>query len=126
MKAVNIVEMAVPYVSQTLEDSEDLIALARPMLNTALQEVLETENGIRRVEGREKLAEAPYLVKDDLSEDVPYSPVLVRRALPYWLAYRFLLDDDQDARAQLYYNEYVNALNEARKMSPEEVVDVYA
>ena len=126
MKAVNIVEMAVPYVSQTIEDSEDLIALARPMLNTALQEVLETENGIRRVEGREELAEAPYLVEDDLSEDVPYSPVLVRRALPYWLAYRFLLDDDQDARAQLYYNEYVNALNEARKMSPEEVVDVYA
>ena len=70
MKAVNIVEMAVPYVSQTLEDSEDLIALARPMLNTALQEVLETENGIRRVEGREELAEAPYLVEDDLSEDV--------------------------------------------------------
>lgn len=126
MKAINIVKMAVPYISQTLEDSEDLIVLARPMLNVALQEVLPVENGIRKAEGKEELEEAPYLEKEDLSEDVPYAPMLVRRALPYWLAYRFLLDDDQDARAQLYYNEYVNALNEARKMSPEEVVDVYA
>jgi hypothetical protein len=126
VKAINIVEMAVPYISQTLEDSEDLITLARPMLNTALQEVLEVENGIRKTEGKEELAEAPYLEKEDLSEDVPYSPALVRRALPYWLAYRFLLDDDQDARAQLYYNEYVNALNEARKMTQGEVEDVYA
>jgi hypothetical protein len=126
VKAINIVEMAVPYISQTLEDSEDLIALARPMLNVALQEVLPVENGIRKAEGKEELEEAPYLEKEDLSEDVPYAPMLVRRALPYWLAYRFLMDDDQDARAQLYYNEYVNALGEAQKMTPGEVEDVYA
>lgn len=126
MKAINIVELAVPYIGQTLEDSEDLIELARPMLNTALQEVLGTENSIRKQAGREELAEAPYLEKTDLSEDVPYDPALTRRALPYWLAYRFLLEDDQGARAQLYYNEYVNAVKEAQKMISTEVEDVYA
>ena len=80
----------------------------------------------KKAEGKEELKEAPYLEKEDLSEDVPYAPMLVRRALPYWLAYRFLMDDDQDARAQLYYNEYVNALGEAQKMTPGEVEDVYA
>jgi hypothetical protein len=37
-----------------------------------------------------------------------------------------LLEDDQGARAQLYYNEYVSALREARKLITGEVVDVYA
>ena len=124
MKAQNIVELAVPYVGQTLEESEDLLTLARPMLNVALQEVLPTENSIREAEGKELLAEAPYL--ESLAEDVPYAPTIVRRALPYWLAYRFLLEDDQGARAQLYYNEYISALREARKMMPGEVTDVYA
>lgn len=124
MKAQNIVELAVPYVGQTMEESEDLQELALPMLNVALQEVLPTENSIREAKGKELLDEAPYL--ESLAEDVPYAPTIVRRALPYWLAYRFLLEDDQGARAQLYYNEYISALREARKMIPEEVTDVYA
>ena len=124
MKAQNIVELAVPYVGQTMEESEDLMELARPMLNVALQEVLPTENSIREAEGKELLAEAPYL--ESLAEDVPYAPTIVRRALPYWLAYRFIQDDDLDGRASYYYNEYINALREAQKLVPESVVDVYA
>ena len=124
MKAQNIVELAVPYVGQTMEESEDLQELALPMLNVALQEVLPTENSIREAKGKELLAEAPYL--ESLAEDVPYAPTIVRRALPYWLAYRFLLEDDKGARAQLYYNEYISALKEAQKLITGEVVDVYA
>lgn len=124
MKAQNIVELAVPYVGQTMEESEDLQELALPMLNVALQEVLPTENSIREAKGKELLDEAPYL--ESLAEDVPYAPTIVRRALPYWLAYRFLLEDDKGARAQLYYNEYISALKEARKLITGEVVDVYA
>lgn len=126
MKALDIFALAVPYVSQTVDESEDLQRLALPMLNVALQEVLEVENSIRRAKGKEELEEAPYLVDEDLEEDVPYAPELTRRAIPYWLAYRFLQDDDQDARAQLYYNEYVNALAEGRRMTAGEVEDVYA
>lgn len=124
MKAKNIVALALPYVGQTPEDSEDLLALALPMMNLALQEVLEVENGIRRYEKREELNEAPWL--DDLETEVPYAAALTRRALPYWLAYRFLQDDDLDGRASYYYHEYINALREAQKLVPESVVDVYA
>lgn len=124
MKALQIVEMALPYVGQQPEDSEDLLALALPMMNTALQELLAVENSIRRYRGKEELDEAPWL--DAWEDDVPYEPALTRRALPYWLAYRFLQDDDLDARASYYYNEYVNALNEAQKLHGESVVDAYA
>ena len=124
MTAKNIMTLALPYVGQTPEDSEDLQALALPMLNLALQEMLEHENSIRRLKKKEELEEAPWL--DTLEQEVPYDAALTRRALPYWLAYRFLQDDDQDARALYYYNEYTNALDEAQKIVPESVVDVYA
>ncbi len=123
MKAESIVEMALPYVSQVLDDSEDLLILARPMLNVALQEVLEVENCVRRSGGREELASAPWV--ETLEQDIPYCDGLTRRALPYWLAYRFLQDDDQDGRALYYYNEYVNALSEVQRAELESVVDVY-
>lgn len=124
MTAREIVAMAVSFVGQTVEESGDLVQLSVGWLNVALQEVLPTENGIRRNKRREELAAAPLVT--DMDTVIDYDDVLCRQALPYYLACCYLQDDDQDARAVTYYNRYVDALSLGRRMTSESVVDFYA
>lgn len=122
MTGQDILTMALAFVSEKVEGS-DYKDFALPWLNLLLQESLTVENSIRIFEERAQLASAPYLT--DLSETIPYADSITRIALPYGLASHIYVNEDYDARAQDARNKYVNALSEAQKVIPKQVIDVY-
>ena len=52
LTAMEIFTTACSYISQTVEDSEDIIGFAPAWLNVLLAECLETENTLRRMDGQ--------------------------------------------------------------------------
>lgn len=122
MTGQDILSTALAFVSEKIEGS-DYKDYALPWLNLLLQECLATENSIRRAEEREVLAEAPYL--SALTETVPYHDSITRTALPYGIVSYIYTNEDYDARAQDARNKYVNALNEAARLTAKPIVDVY-
>ena len=50
LTAMEIFTTACSYISQTVEDSEDIIGFAPAWLNVLLAECLETENTLRRMD----------------------------------------------------------------------------
>ena len=86
LTAMEIFTTACSYISQTVEDSEDIIGFAPAWLNVLLAECLETENTLRRMDGQAELEEAPRVSGETMSMEIPYHEALTRIALPYGLA----------------------------------------
>lgn len=85
--------------------------------------VPETENSIRRHEGRALLAAAQKIAS--LDETIDYADAITRVALPYGVAAQFFQEAMDNFQAENYRAKYVSALNDARKLSFEPIVDVY-
>ncbi len=94
-----------------------------PILSALLAECLVYENSIRASEGREKLPSAP--VAESLEDEIPYSEVLCRTALPLGAAAYFMQDDGEARKSALFRERFVDALNEAAKWNAGEIIDVY-
>ena len=116
LTAMEIFTTACSYISQTVEDSEDIIGFAPAWLNVLLAECLETENTLRRMDGQAELEEAPRVSGD----------ALTRIALPYGLASDVYRDADDNYRVKKFRDLYIAALEEAVRGEAETVVDVYA
>lgn len=86
LTAMEIFTTACSYISQTVEDSEDITGFAPAWLNVLLAECLETENTLRRMDGQAELEEAPRVSGETMSMEIPYHDALTRIALPYGLA----------------------------------------
>ncbi|MEG2931792.1 MAG: hypothetical protein RR825_08385, partial [Ruthenibacterium sp.] len=121
--AMEIFKTAAAYLSQSVEDSEDLAPFVLPWLNVLLAESLPTENGMREAEGEIALAKAPVLLT--LNDTIPYHDEIACIALAYGLASDFCRDDDNDYRVSDFRARYVNALNEATRGTQNLVRDVY-
>lgn len=94
--------------------------------NLLLAESLPYENSIRGWAAdatKPVLLVAPTLTA--LTDIIPYSDTIVRVALPYGLASYFFQDDDNDYRTSMYRNQYINALNDAKKAIVADIEDVY-
>ncbi len=126
MSAADIFKAACGYLSQTVEESDDVAGFAPGWLNVLLAESLETENALRRAEGMPELAEAPFISAETMQDEIPYHGVLTRIALPYGLASNLQRDAEDDYRVNLFRNLYIGALEEAARCVPEKVEDVYA
>jgi len=83
--------------------------LALPFVNMLLNECFETNNRIRRRNGKEGLLSAPVLT--NLYEVIPYEEQLVRLALPYGLAAKLIYDEQDSARMNYFMSEYTSRVN---------------
>ena len=92
-------------------------------LNILLQEALDVENSIRAYEERELLKSAPML--KTLDEEIEYADSITRAALPYGVAAQFFQEAMDNFQAENYRAKYISALNSARKITFESIVDVY-
>ena len=108
---MEIFTTACSYISQTVEDSEDIIGFAPAWLNVLLAECLE---------------EAPRVSGETMSMEIPYHEALTRIALPYGLASDVYRDADDNYRVKKFRDLYIAALEEAVRGEGETVVDVYA
>ena len=130
MTVTEVYTSALSLLPSSRQEDDSLRHYALLWANTALAEMFEVENSIRMNEeeagrpGRSPLTEIPLLEKED--EEVPYSGILVRGAMVYFMASLMAKDDDTDAWAIEYRNRYVVALNEAKKHIPTLIEDVYA
>nr|WP_302958520.1 hypothetical protein [Ruthenibacterium lactatiformans] len=126
LTAMEIFTTACSYISQTVEDSEDIIGFAPAWLNVLLAECLETENTLRRMDGQAEFEEAPRVSGETMSMEIPYHEALTRIALPYGLASDVYRDADDNYRVKKFRDLYIAALEEAVRGEGETVVDVYA
>lgn len=126
MTAAEIFKTACSYLSQTVEESDDVAGFAPGWLNVLLAESFETENALRRADGMPELAEVPFIRTETMQKEIPYHDVLTRIALPYGLASDLERDAEDDYRVNLFRNMYVVALEEAARCVPEPVEDMYA
>lgn len=107
------------------KDGEDVDSktFSLGFLNILLQEALDVENSIRAYEERELLKSAPML--ETLDEEIEYSDSITRAALPYGVAAQFFQEAMDNFQAENYRAKYISALNSARKITFEPIVDVY-
>lgn len=125
MTPQGICTLALAMLSQTPEESEDLMALSPAWLTVLCAECLDTENSIRRQKGAEPLAAAPVITAEEMDKPLDMAEAICRIALPYGLAACYYADDDNDYRAADYRARFVGALAEATRMKSEEIKDVY-
>lgn len=123
LTALEIFTTACSYISQTVEDSEDIIGFAPAWLNVLLAECLETENTLRRMDGQAELEEAPRVSGETMNMEIPYHDALTRIALPYGLASEVYRDADDNYRVKKFRDLYIAALEEAVRGEAETVVD---
>lgn len=123
MTAQQIFEFASSFLYERDGDDADSKHFSLGFLNVLLQEALSVENSIREHNGQTVLTEAPLL--SSLSATVPYADSITRIAFPYGLAANFYAEAMNTFQAENYRAKYVSALNEARKYTPESIVNVY-
>ena len=123
MTGQEIYETASAFLYEADGEDAESKKYSVPLLNLLLQECLETENSIRRHEGRALLAAAQKI--ETLDETITYADAITRVALPYGVAAQFFQEAMDNFQAENYRAKYVSALNDARKLSFEPIVDVY-
>ena len=69
------------------------------------------------------MKEAPFVVRMD--EDIPFSSVICRTALPYGIVSHYYQDDMDNYKADLYRARYISALTDASKAVPMSIIDIY-
>lgn len=123
MTAQEIYRLASALIFERTGADEDFEHFFLPFINILLPECLDTENSIRLYEGRETMKEAPFVVRMD--EDIPFSSVICRTALPYGIVSHYYQDDMDNYKADLYRARYISALTDASKAVPMSIIDIY-
>lgn len=123
MTAQDIYTLASALIFERPGADEDFEHFFIPFINILLPECLDTENSIRLYEGREALSEAPFITSMD--EDIPFSPAIVRTALPYGIVSHYYQDDMDNYKADTYRARYISALNDAAKAVVTDIADMY-
>lgn len=123
MTAQDIYTLASALIFERPGADEDFEHFFLAFINILLPECLEAENCIRLSEGRETLDEAPFVMRMD--EDIPFSSLITRTALPYGVVSHYYQDDMDNYKADVYRARYISALTEASKAVPTSIVDVY-
>lgn len=106
------------------EDAERYEEYYLSVLNTLLSETYEINQHLRRSKGLNVLKDIPVLDMD--GDEIPYEEELVRSALPYGLASRISLDDNDVSKCQFLHNVYAININALNKGYATAVADCYA
>lgn len=123
MKADDILTSAMALMFEERQRNPDYVKYAPQYINMLLPETLGVNNQLRKIKGKEPM-EAPPIIST-LEDDVDYEDELTRTALPWGLA-AWLLMGDEEGRYPDYMTMYVQKVNEATRVVPELVKDVYA
>ena len=122
MKAGDILDAALALMFETRQSAADYVEFAPKVLNMLLPELLGINNQLCGLAGKEPI-EAPPVVSS-LEDEIAYEDSLCRAALPWGLA-AWLLLGDEEGRAPDYMVMYTRAVNEAMRILPGEVEEVY-
>ena len=93
------------------------------ILNALICEALPYENSVRQSRSEETLITAPEVCGMQERVDMCYEICSI--ALPYGVAAYFSQDDGEIYNSAMYRERFVNALQEAAKVSFKDIVDVY-
>ena len=126
MTANELYELGLSLLPAHVGEDDSLRRYIVGWLNLAMRETFHVENSIRAYRSdpeRPILDKVPKLLT--IEDVVPYSDELVEYAFPYFLASLMCKDDDDAYWAQDYRSRYIVAVNEATRLIPGSVVDVY-
>lgn len=95
-------------------------------LNMKLAEAFKVNNSLRRMRGKEDLAEVPYITKT--SEDVPYEYEFTNDLLPVGIAGFLFVEDDNSGISNEYRSRWQSGLDSIGQAEFAEVMadDYYA
>ncbi|WP_101908872.1 hypothetical protein [Marasmitruncus massiliensis] len=124
MTAKEVYSAALTLLLETEQTAGDYDNFAIPFLNILLPETFKTNNLLREIREKEPLTEIPKV--ENLTDDIPYEPELLRTAIPYGLAAKLVYDDNDMSKVSYFSSMYESAVNSFSEMLPQEVEDVYA
>ena len=123
MTGLEIYKAASAYLYERDNEDEESKEFSVPFLNTLLMEALPYENSIRRSKDMTELETAPTIIS--LNDTIDYHDSITRIALPYGLAALFFAENLDNYRGNLYRAQYLSALGDAVRITPNVVIDVY-
>lgn len=108
MTGSQLLARALALLATSGAEAPEYADAALPLVNLLLAETFGADNALRAAAGAAEAA-APQSI-GALSEALPCDERLAAAALPYGLAARLLLGDDDAARAAVFHNLYVAAV----------------
>ena len=123
MTGLEIYKAASAYLYERDNEDEESKEFSVPFLNTLLMEALPYENSIRLSKGMPELETAPTIIS--LNDTIDYHDSITRVALPYGLAALYFAENLDNYRGNLYRAQYLSALGDAVRITPNVVIDVY-
>lgn len=89
-------------------------------VNRVIRELFDENNMERMFNGKEPLAEPPYVTQK--TDELVYEDLYLNEIMPLGLAAYFLIDDDL-SKYQIYITDYKNARIMNQKIVSQEVID---
>lgn len=108
-----------PKSSETDYDTDVVVG----QINVMMPEIHEVNQALRKKAGEVMLTEIPSI--QSLEEDIPLAPVLARTVIPYGLAAKLLINDDELSKAAYYNGMFTNTLNQFDSAELDMMVDLY-
>lgn len=108
-----------PKSSETDYDTDVVVG----QINVMMPEIHEINQSLRKKAGEVILTEIPSI--QSLEEDIPLVPVLARTVVPYGLAAKLLINDDELSKAAYYNGMYTNTMNQFDVAELDMMVDLY-
>ena len=113
MTAYQLYENALHLISEAPDTAGYSDEQAISIINMVLFETFRINNSIRIFNALEKLTEPQQITA--LTDELTYVDELLISVLPYGLASKFLMADNEVDKGQLYQELYANTLNDSAK-----------
>lgn len=123
MTAQKLLDNALALILTSSVITPEYSACAVPLINQMLAEITPYDNIIRAERGLPRQAGMLIL---SLGDELPCQDRLASAALPYGLAAKLLIDDDELAKAAFFHNQYISACEMAAGWQAGPVKDCYA
>lgn len=124
MTSETLLDNALALLLTTSSQAPEYRDSALPLINMLLAEITPANNILRAARGKAP-ADAPLQV-GSLDAALPCEPEFSAAALPFGLCARWLMDDDDLAKAAWFQNQFVQAAEDAAGTVAQPVADYYA
>lgn len=123
MTAQKLLDNALALILTSSAITPEYSACAVPLMNQILAEMAPYDNMIRAEHGLPR-QDGMFIL--GLGDELPCQDRLASAAMPYGLAAKLLIDDDELAKAAFFHNQYISACEMAAGWQAAPVKDCYA
>lgn len=124
MTGQDLIILAISLFGETKDSVSEYTSNAVSYINILLSEAFNVNNSIRKSKKLDVLSSAPVIAS--IADSITYENELLYQCLPYGLAAKYILEDNDYAKYNAFTQMYTQALNSCQKAEQTPIVDVYS